>query len=191
MIHTDKIKYKVLISDDNPLFVKRLTPKISEINYHNMLYSIDIDTCLSPDACIENLKNNIYDIIILDVCRSRSNEYTQTNSDFLRESVQPDYCGIDLYEEAVKHNPSAKIFILSNLKVYDIRTLFNNAEAEYFSKNQNVEIEIAMYFDSLFNKEDYLGLIDSLLEFAADPDITFNDLSNVILHLCFYKGYTA
>lgn len=152
MIHTDKIKYKVLISDDNPLFVKRLTPKISEINYHNMHYSIDIDTCLSPDACIENLKNNIYDIIILDVCRSRSNEYTQTNSDFLRESVQPDYCGIDLYEEAVKHNPSAKIFILSNLKVYDIRTLFNNAEAEYFSKNQNVEIEIARciknYFDT-------------------------------------------
>ncbi len=151
MFNTNKIKYKILISDDNTHFVDRLYPEISKINYRNIDYFIDIDVCFTPETCIEKLNNNTYDIILLDVCRNGNSNYTQTNYDIMRTSVQPDYCGIDLYNVAKHNNPNAKIFILSNLKVYDLRTIFNNVDAEYFCKKQTNEIDIARHVKNYFD----------------------------------------
>ena len=50
---------KILIVDDNKLNLK-VASKLLDI------YEVQIETCTSGDECIEKIKNNTYDLILLD-----------------------------------------------------------------------------------------------------------------------------
>ena len=148
--NSNKIKYKILICDDNTHYVDRLYPEISKLNYHNIDYCVDIDVGITPETCMEKLRCNTYDIIILDVC-IRDGATTKTNYDVLWSLAQSEYYGPDMYKEAIKHNPEAKVFVLSNLKIFNLRTIFNNADVEYFCKKQTTEIDIARHIKNYFD----------------------------------------
>lgn len=148
-----RVKYKVLVLDDNRYFLDRLYPKICEINSKNSQYMIECRCVCHQRAFIAELHSSAeYDLIIIDICIRDSIE--QEVYDFLRMDIGAEFCGIDLYQE-IKHNcPNARIFAMSNLPVEHIRIAFNySPDVDCFYKGGvNPADEIARcvkaYFDT-------------------------------------------
>lgn len=142
--------YKILICDDNKHYINRLREEISAINYKNKDYQLSITAAPSPQMFIDNVKTEGFDVIILDTCiRDVIDE--QVVFDYLRNRMQQDYYGPDLYVHAKKNCPDALIFVLSNLPVNVSRTEFNNTDAEYFCKSHTTPAEIANYIKNYFD----------------------------------------
>lgn len=153
MIHCDKLaEYKILICDDNKIYIERLRKEISAINYKNQNYQLSITSVSSPQLFINQVKSEGFDVIILDMCIRNATE-DQVVFDYLRNRMQENYYGSDLYAYAKKHCPHAKVFVLSNLPVLFSRTEFNNVDAEYFCKTNTPPEVIANYIKNYFDTQ--------------------------------------
>ena len=150
MLSENLLEYKVLICDDNAIYIHRLREEISAINYRNREYNIIITASASPQMFIEYVKTGGFDVIILDNC-IKDNTHDQVLFDYIRSRLYQDYYGADLYEHAKKYCPDALIFVLSNLPVSVSRTEFNNVDAEYFCKAKTNPAEIANYIKNYFD----------------------------------------
>lgn len=147
-----KITYKILICDDNKHFIERLREGLSDVNAKSENFHMDVDVATTPNACIDRIQDNVYDIIILDVCIKAENEIVQTNSELIRNSLGSKIYGPELYKHIVKLNSTARVFVVSNLKINDLRVIFNDADVEYFSKGDFSITQIVKciknYFDT-------------------------------------------
>lgn len=129
--------------------------------------------------------------------------YSEDNWDilFLLEFLGNEECYESLLNDIEKHIALiSRLYIRlpeESLVLKEYETALTNTKKEIPKRRAYIDYSaehlkgVQMYFDSLFDKEDYLGLVDSLLEFAADPDITFNDLNGLINKREFderYKG---
>lgn len=153
MIHSGELaEYKILICDDNRTYIERLRKEISAINYKNPNYQLSITAVSSPQLFINQVKSEGFDVIILDMC-IRDVIENQVVFDYLRNRMQEDYYGPDLYVHAKKYCPYALIFVLSNLPVDVSRTEFNNTDAEYFCKSNTPPSAIANYIKNYFDTQ--------------------------------------
>lgn len=147
-----RIPYKILICDDNFHYIKRLQEALSEINLHANNFYFETYIAATPSECLSKIQENPYDIIILDVCIKNSNETNKTNADLIRNSINAEYYGPELYNQILRMNLNNKIFVVSNLNIQSLRTLFNGAPLEYFNKQQSSVQQIAQciknYFDT-------------------------------------------
>lgn len=92
-----------------------------------------------------------YDIIILDVCIRNEFQSKKSNSDMIYSNLGVDYYGPELYKQILKENSIAKVFVLSNLPIMELRRIFNDADVEYFTKSSRItEVVqcIKNYFDT-------------------------------------------
>lgn len=119
----------------------------------------------------------------------------------LLEYLGNDECYESLLEDTSKHidlisrlyvRLSDDSFVLSKYKNALIKAKaevpIKHAYVDYSAEQQK---GMQKYFDSLFNPDDYSELIDLLIDYAGNPDITFNDLDGLIKRREFderYKG---
>lgn len=120
-----------------------------------------------------------------------ASQYTEGDWDllFLLESIDDTDCYKALLDDAEKH-----IDLISHLyvRMQENHPLLSNYEDAL--KNAGREIPkrrkfidysaerqkgIQLYFDSLFNKEIFSVLINSLLEYAENPDLTYSELQEI------------
>lgn len=150
MYNNKIMEFKVLICDDNKHYIERLRQEISAINYKNQDYKLLILAVSSPQIFFEKVKDETFDVIILDTCIKDIIE-DQVNFDYMRNRMHLDYYGPDLYKEAKKYCPDALFFVLSNLPVNVSRTEFNNVDAEYYCKTHTAPSKIANYIKNYFD----------------------------------------
>ncbi len=147
-----RITYKILICDDNNHYIKRLQEALSEINLNTNNFYFETYIATTPSECLSKIQENTFDIILLDVCIKSSNEKNKTTSDLIRDSINAEYYGPELYNQILKVNPDIKIFVVSNLNIKTLRTLFNGAPLEYFNKHHSSVQQIVQciknYFDT-------------------------------------------
>lgn len=153
MIRSNELaEYKILICDDNKMYIERLRKEISAINYKNRNYRLLITSVSSPQLFYNQVESGGFDVIILDVCiRNKIEE--QVVFDYLRSRMQEEYYGPELYEHARKFCPYALFFVLSNLPVDMSRTIFNNADVEYFCKQNTSPSATANYIKNYFDTQ--------------------------------------
>jgi len=151
-LNKELVKYRILICDDNEHYIKRLREEISEINYRNENYRLYITSTSSPQHFIEQVKTEGFDVIILDTC-IRDGIKDQCVFDYLRNRLNQDYYGPDLYSYAKKYCPNALVFVLSNLPINVSRVEFNNVDAEYFCKTNTSPAKIANYIKNYFDTQ--------------------------------------
>lgn len=147
-----KTEYNVLICDDNIHYIKRLQEGFSEINKKSNNFHINIDVGTTPSKCMTFIQNTNYDIIILDVCIKNNDNNNTSTSDLLYFHMGIEYYGTELYKQILEQNPIAKVFVLSNLPIIELRRIFNDADVEYFNKTKSKITEIVQciknYFDT-------------------------------------------
>ncbi len=148
----NKIKYNVLICDDNVHYIRRLQDEICAINSNNIDYQLQVDACTTSEICNKHLQQKVYDIVILDICKNNS-QNIQTNADLIRNSLNAEYYGSELYPEVRKYCPEAKIFVVSNLDIKTSKSIFNGADVEYFCKKHTTEIDIARHIKNFFDTD--------------------------------------
>lgn len=151
-MNKELVEYRILLCDDNQMYIERLRKEISAINYKNKEYKILITAVSSSQLFIDEVKTGIFDIIILDACIG-SNPGDQVVFDYLRSRLQQDYYGPDLYSYAKQYCPDALIFVLSNLPVDVSRKEFNNIDAEYFCKSYTMPTTVANYIKNYFDTQ--------------------------------------
>lgn len=151
-VNKELVEYRILLCDDNQIYIERLRKEISAINYKNKEYKILITAVSSSQLFIDKVKTGIFDIIILDACIG-SNPEGQVFFDYLRSRLQQDYYGPDLYSYAKKYCPDALVFVLSNLPVDVSRKEFNNIDAEYFCKSYTMPKTVANYIKNYFDTQ--------------------------------------
>lgn len=142
--------YKILICDDNQHYIERLRQELSFINYKNEYYRLSITSVQSPELFFNAVKSEGFDVIILDTC-IRDELHGQVVFDYLRNRMQQDYYGPDLYKIAKECCPDALFIVLSNLPVNISRTEFNNVDAEYYCKAKTTPATIASYIKNYFD----------------------------------------
>lgn len=145
------IKYNVLICDDNIYYIKRLKEEFSKVNSRNYNFYLNVDIGTTPSKCLHYIREKVYDIIILDVCIRSENENTKSVNDFIRSEFGIEYYGPELYDQILKDNPAAKVFVLSNLSTSKLRAIFNYADVEYFNKSDSSVLKIAQYIKNYFD----------------------------------------
>ncbi|MCI8619019.1 MAG: nucleotide-binding protein [Oscillospiraceae bacterium] len=148
----EPIEYSILICDDNPHYTARLCEEISKINYKNKSFKVSTSVVSSSQHFIEKIKNDVFDICILDICM-RGTSGTQTVYDYIRSDMSIEYYGFDLYKYVKKYNPNALVFVLSNLPVSVSRTIYDNVNAEYFNKTETSPLTIANYIKNYFKTQ--------------------------------------
>ncbi|MCL2487776.1 MAG: nucleotide-binding protein [Oscillospiraceae bacterium] len=147
-----KVKYKVLVLDDNRFFLDRLYPKICEINLKTNQYIIECICVLNRRDFINELQSGEYDLVIIDICIRDSDE--QEVYDFLRRNMGVEFSGLDLYHEIKKCCPNARVFAMSNLPITHMRVAFNyNTNIDYFFKGGTMPVDeiarcVKTYFDT-------------------------------------------
>ena len=146
-----KITYKILICDDNDQFVKRLYDALSVVNSRSDEFMIETHIAMTPTECLTKIQNNVYDIIILDVCIKNNHNTAKTNIDLIRNSISAEYYGPEFYEQILRTNSKTKVFVVSNLPVSDLRVIFNGAQLDYFNKHNSTPKQIAQYIKNFFD----------------------------------------
>lgn len=186
-----KISYKILICDDNIRYIERLRQEISKVNFDSQNFYLNVDIGTTPSKCMSCIQENVYDVIILDVCIGSINQDEISNFDVIRSSLKADYYGRELYDLILKHNPTAKIFALSNLPIMQTRTIFNGADLEYFNKNSSqpgyIIKCIKNYFDTekkrIFNNVFIVYGHNSEMRFSVEDYIKSIQLNSIDLFL--------
>ena len=120
---------------------------------------------------------------------------------FLLEFLGDEECYLSLLNDVENHIALiSRLYIRfpeESLVLKEYETALTNAKKEipkrraYIDYSEEHRKGMQIYFDSLFNQYDYSKLIDSLLEYAGHPDITFNELNGLIKKREFddrYKG---
>ena len=145
------LEYNVLICDDNIHYIERLREEFSKVNSKNDKFHLNIDMCTTPSKCLYYIQDKVYDIIILDVCIKSENENIKSVNDLIRSEFGVEYYGPELYNQILKDNPTAKVFVLSNLSTRRLRTIFNDADVEYFNKSSSNVAQIVRYIKNYFD----------------------------------------
>ena len=150
------ITYKILLCEDNLDYINRLKNSLSEINERNKQFSkhycINVDCATTPSECIKNIQNNIYDLVMLDVCR-RGDEANPSDNDAVSERRSARY-GLTLYDIIKEQHEDTKIFVLSNLALPELRRVFINKNIEHFiCKTDNSPEKIKQIVQNYFDTE--------------------------------------
>lgn len=170
MEHRELAEYKIILCDDNQLYIERLREEISAINFKNKNYRLSITGVSSSQLFIENIRSGEYDVIILDICM-KSDSNGQVVFDYIRSRLQQDYYGPDLYTQAKRYCPNALFFVLSNLPVGKSRTIFNNVDAQYYCKEKTTPADIANYIKNYFDSERKRLLNNVFVVYGHDEDL--------------------
>lgn len=145
------ITYNVLICDDNIHYINRLREEFSKVNSKNDNFYLNIDISNTPSKCLYYIREKVYDIIILDVCIRSENQNEKSINDLIRFEFGIEYYGPELYNQILKDNPTAKVFVLSNLSISKLRAIFNYADVEYFNKSDSSVVQIAQFIKNYFD----------------------------------------
>lgn len=148
----EKIKYKILICDDNVLYLERFRKAMSEVNLLCNNAYFQLTETKSRSECLRCVRDNAYDLILLDVCIKADNGRELTNLEIIRHRYPGENYPTELYEQILEITPSATIFVISNLSVQTLHSIFNGEKLKYFCKKTFSEQQIATcvknYFDT-------------------------------------------
>lgn len=146
-----KLEYKILICDDNDTYLNKLIDEINKANSLNQDYTMKTYVGRTRSECLALIQNNTYDIIILDICIKTENSIAKTNNDLLRSTAGTEYYGVDLYDLITKYNSTAEIFVVSNLPISELKSLFSYADLKYFCKSKDKEKQVVHYILHFFD----------------------------------------
>lgn len=146
-----KLEYKILVCDDNDVYLNQFLDEINKANSLNKEYYLKVYIGKTRSECMALIRENTYDIIILDVCIKSESSQIKTYSDIIRSSTGVEYYGVDLYKLIPEHNPTAKVFVVSNLPIMELKSHFNYADLNYFCKSKDREKQVVRYIKNYFD----------------------------------------
>lgn len=141
----------VLISDDNPNYIKRLHDSVDLVNEENKHKRIRIvlRAALSEEHFIDYIQDRVYDYVILDLCLNGRNDESLSEFQQLRKMLLQSEHGVELYKYVKKYSPESSVLAISNMPVNSIRREFHNAGVyaikSFFNKKETDEYTLANY----------------------------------------------
>lgn len=141
----------VLLSDDNPSYIKRFHEAVDRVNEENKHKCIRIvlKAALSEEHFIEYIKDRIYDFVILDLCHNGRDDSSLSDAQRIRNMLNQSYHGVDLYNYITEYSPKSCVLAVSNMPAYFIRREFQKFDIygikEYFNKKETDEYTLANY----------------------------------------------
>lgn len=141
----------VLLSDDNPSYIKRFHEAVDQVNEENKHKCIRIvlKAALSEEHFIEYIKDRIYDYVILDLCHHGKDDSSLSDSQRIRNMLNQSYHGVDLYNYITEFSPQSCVLAVSNMPAYFIRREFQKCDIygikAYFNKKETDEYTLANY----------------------------------------------
>lgn len=152
-IMSNTIKYKILMFDDDPVYLNALEEAIYSIVGNSKNYDIYLEKTTSSRRALVLAEDFLFDVFILDICSRKYDKYSLLD-DF-------DYQGQDLYNNLLDNHPKlvyhAKFIVISNLPQKTAKKIFKYKEAEYLYKQQtncyNLAYYLKSYFDEKFKRE--------------------------------------
>lgn len=113
-----QIQYKILLFDDDPVFLDSLEEAIYESTQISE-YDVWILKTTSSRYALDSAESNLFDVFILDICNRQNSK---------KPVDLYDYQGQDLYINLLDKHPTlqfhSKFIILSNLKSDTARRIF-------------------------------------------------------------------
>lgn len=141
----DRIKYRILLFDDDPVFLDSLEDAIYK-STQSSEYEILILKTTSSRYALDSAESNLFDVFILDICNRQN---SKNPVDFY------DYQGQDLYVNLLDKHPilqyNSKFIVLSNLKPDTARRIFGYQKADYLYKQDHNCKSIAQYLKCYFD----------------------------------------
>lgn len=146
---SNRMLYKILIFDDDPLSLHTEERDIYDIVGNSKDYDIYVEKSTSSRDVLDLAEDNLFDVFILDVC-SRKGEGKFAYDYF-------DYQGQDLYDNLLDKHPklkyNAKFIIVSNLNIKETKRIFDNRDAVYLCKQETNFVNLAHYLKAYLDEK--------------------------------------
>lgn len=111
---------KILVADDNPSFLASCITQMQKIRGH-----IQVDQALNPNECLNKVKSDFYDVVILDI------SFTPENRE-----------GLDLINPIRKKSPKTEIIVLTGLENRELsRASLSLGAVDFIRKGKGTAME--------------------------------------------------